>query len=89
MDPEDVSITTSDSDIIGNPNFVPRATQATASLNVTDITTASERWYERQRHYRRQFAKSGPNGGSITVSSAITATGSGSAYPLGVQQHYR
>jgi filamentous hemagglutinin family protein len=77
MDPEDVNITTSDSDITGNPSFVTGGDQATASLNVSDITTALNGGTN-VTVTTSNNAQSGPNGGSITVSSPITATGSGS-----------
>jgi len=73
MDPEDVNITSSDSDIGGNPSFVPGGTQATASLNVNDITTALNAGTN-VTVTTGGDAQTGPNGGSITVSSAVSAT---------------
>ena len=78
MDPEDVTISTgADSDITGSPSFVPGNSQATAVLNTTDIVTALNNGTA-VTVTTGGDAQSGPNGGSITVSNAISATtGSG------------
>jgi filamentous hemagglutinin family protein len=83
MDPEDVTISTgTDSDETGNPNFVPGGTQATAVINTTDIDNALNAGTNVTVTTTGSGAagsQSGPNGGSITVSNPISATGNGTA----------
>ena len=74
MDPEDVTISTgADNDITGNPSFVPGNTTTTATLNTTDIVTALNAGTN-VTVTTGGDAQAGPNGGSITVSNAISAT---------------
>ena len=81
MDPEDVTISTgTDADITGNPSFVPGNTTTTATLNTSDITTALNAGTN-VTVTTGGNAQSGPNGGSITVNNAISATGNGTASP--------
>ena len=74
MDPEDVTISSAaDSDETGNPSFVPGGTQATATINTTDIVTALNAGTD-VTITTGGDAQAGPNGGSITVSKPISAT---------------
>ncbi|MDE3060057.1 MAG: filamentous hemagglutinin N-terminal domain-containing protein, partial [Pseudomonadota bacterium] len=73
LDPADVTITTADANITGNPNFVPDGTVVTSTINAATIVTALNAGTN-VTVTTGGDAQSGPNGGSITVSSAISAT---------------
>ena len=76
MDPEDVTISTgADSDITGNPSFIPNNNQATATLHTSDITTALNAGTNVSVTTGGD-AQSGPNGGSITLSNNLTVNSS-------------
>jgi filamentous hemagglutinin family protein len=83
MDPEDVTISTSaDSDDPGNPNFVTGGNQATAIVNTTSIDNALNAGTNvtvTTTGSGSAGAQNGPNGGSITVSSPVSATGNATA----------
>ena len=74
LDPEDVTISTgADSDNTGNPNFVPGGTQVTSVINTNTITTALNAGTN-VTITTGGDVQVGPNGGSITVNNAISAT---------------
>jgi filamentous hemagglutinin family protein len=95
LDPEDVNISSSaDSDVntetntpsAGNTTLLPGGNQVTSTITTSDITTALNADNGLGTHTGTNViittggdAQSGPNGGSITVSNAITATGGGTA----------
>ncbi len=85
MDPEDVNITNSDSDDTGSDgaaSFGPGGNQATASVNaqyIVDALNAGTNVTVTTTNSGAAGSQSGPNGGSITVSSPISATGQGTA----------
>ena len=73
MDPADVTISGADSDVTGNPIFVPDGTQAEATINAADINTALNNGTSVSVTTGGDAA-SGTGGGSITVASNIAKT---------------
>ena len=79
LDPEDITISTSaNSDETGSPNFVPGNTQATSVIQNSTINTLLNSGTS-VSVTTSSNAQSGPNGGSITVNAALTASGAGNA----------